>query len=130
MDKLRLFETFLLLVLLFFLFPLPGVSSTQYLNVSNVSTSVELVDVRDLSSNEDGLGTWGEYRGIGDGEAEVVVATRGWPLFQFLSVCSHELQHVQGLSHSEMSVVGDFIVPWEWERECLGLVDSRLALSS
>jgi len=126
----------LIIVLWIILFaPLPGVNGETEVTVMDESFSVELLEISTLPEG-DYVGSHNIMTG------EIRIAT-GWkPTYSFMSTCSHEVQHLEfeimdenrdGFltteeEHNRMSGLGDKLLPWNWEHECLGLLDNRFNL--
>lgn len=114
------------------LIPLPGTSSTQTFNISSEQVDIILIDQPSIKVEEEEWNALGEYNLLHE---EVKLATDWLPLAQFMSTCSHEVYHVKtpeiggSEDHKNMGLVFGFMPPWNWESECVKLLDNRLWLS-
>lgn len=134
-NQKRFLKIYGVLLLLFFslLIPLPGTNSTQIIEIQEKNYTFELVDQNSLETVYDSdVGAIGEFDLLED---KVTLATGKRNLFGFMSVCSHEIKHIklngEGLTekeeHDRISEVGGWIMPWNWEKQCVQLLDNRLS---
>jgi len=118
---------------LFSIAPLPGVKSTDTLSFEDGDYTFNLVKENSLDVE------YADFRSIATLsllEDEVTIATGSRGLFDFMSTCSHEVKHIEFIGddlteeeeHDRMSQIGGWIMPWDWESECVYLLDDRLFL--
>jgi hypothetical protein len=129
------FFGFLVVLWIVLFLPVPGFNGETEIAVKGDSYSVELLEDSTLPE--------GDYSGSHDiMTGEIRIAT-GWsPIYSFMSTCSHEVQHLEfeimdenrdGFltteeEHQRMHGLGSKLLPWNWEHECLGLLDNRFNL--
>ena len=115
-------------VLLFI--PLPGIDKTTSITVQGEEYGVKFLYNSTLPE--------GDYWGSNDIiSGETRLATRWLPTIQFISTCSHEFQHLKfeldqpelttEEEHERMDGLQDSILPWNWQPECIGLLDERFS---
>lgn len=116
------------------LLPIPGVDSSENINISDEEIKVSMIKESSIEVVNKDWNALGEYNIVNQ---EITLATDYLPLFQFFSTCSHEIKHVNfhGKSmtteeeHDRINQIGGWIMPWDWEKNCLQLLDNRLNLS-
>lgn len=96
--------------------PLDGVDREVSFSYQNSELTLELKDQYLLED-----GNAGTYDVMTD---EVIIATQGRSIWNFMALCSHELEHAQEFSkrHSEFQ---DFSRPWNWKIKCFDLLKYR-----
>lgn len=114
-----------LLTLLLFL-PLPGKDISTSISFEEKNYSFEMVDENTLED-----GSWGVHDMVSN---DIKVATGNLPIYQFLSVCSHEVKHLKlsqthnlntQQEHNLMKGVNSAWIPVNWETQCLKLLPQR-----
>jgi len=116
--------------------PMPGVNAETSIDVQDESYSVEFLNSSTLPD--------GDYWGSHDMMSNEIRLATGWlPTYQFMSTCSHEVQHLEYdlegdrtgdhlttvEEHERMSGLGDRILPWNWEVQCVSLLPNRFNLA-
>jgi hypothetical protein len=129
-----LFGVIIVLWIILFV-PVPGLNGETEITVIDESYNVKFLESSTLPEG-DHSGSHNIMTG------EIRIAT-GWkPTYSFMSTCSHEVQHLKfeimdenrdsflttEEEHQRMHGLGSKLLPWNWEHECLGLLDNRFNL--
>lgn len=120
--------------ILIMLIPFFGVSETTSISVQDQNYTVEFIEEPTLPE--------GDYTGSHDiVSGKITIATGGKGVLPFMTTCSHEVRHLRfdledidredklstDEEHKKMSGLGSNFLPWNWQKECFGLLDERFS---
>lgn len=118
-----------LIVQLVMLIPLPGTTSSENIDVQGQNTSFKLINQTEIKVETIENNALGQYNIL---KQKVTIATDTHSMYGFLSTCSHEVKHVKTPEktgeelHKELNTFAGYLMIWDWEAECINLVDNRL----
>lgn len=127
---------FLCLIGLVLMINLNGINNRTVVNLENSSYNFTMLDQYYLNSSSGNPND--TFVGVHEPDTNRIwVATDNRSIWEFISTCSHEVQHLKydlnndlttEEQHQRMEGLNDTIWPWNWHTECIKLVPQRLKL--